>query len=86
MKKVQLKLLDKRLGDEFAFPGYATAGSAGIDLVACLDSPLTLQPGQCELIPSGMAIHISDPTLAAVAQRAVVGREMCNLADRKSVV
>ena len=66
MKKVQLKLLDKRLGDEFAFPGYATAGSAGIDLVACLDSPLTLQPGQCELIASGMAIHISDPTLAAV--------------------
>ena len=66
MQKIQLKVIDKRLGDEFAFPAYATQGSAGIDLVACLDTPLTISPGQCELIPSGIAIHIGDPSHAAV--------------------
>ncbi|HIE74858.1 MAG TPA: dUTP diphosphatase [Gammaproteobacteria bacterium] len=66
MQKIQLKIIDKRLGDEFAFPAYATQGSAGIDLVACLDTPLTISPGQCELIPSGIAIHIGDPSHAAV--------------------
>ncbi len=66
MKSIQLKILDPRLGREFPQPDYATDGSAGIDLRACLDQTLTLDPGLCELIPSGMAIHISDPELAAV--------------------
>jgi dUTP pyrophosphatase len=66
MKSIQLRILDPRLGREFPRPDYATDGSAGIDLRACLDQTLTLDPGLCELIPSGMAIHISDPELAAV--------------------
>ncbi len=66
MKSIQLRILDPRLGHEFPRPDYATDGSAGIDLRACLDQTLTLDPGLCELIPSGMAIHISDPELAAV--------------------
>ena len=63
---IQLKILDSRVNAEFALPGYATAGSAGIDLRACVDEPLTLEPGATELIPSGIAIHISDPALAAI--------------------
>jgi len=63
---IQLKILDPRLGREFPLPDYATTGSAGIDLRACLEHALTLEPGQCELIPTGMAIHIADPALAAV--------------------
>lgn len=66
MRNIQLKLLDPRLGDEFPLPAYATPGSAGLDLRACLDEPLDLQPRQTELIPSGMAIHIGTPELAAV--------------------
>ena len=66
MTRIQLKVLDPRLGKEFAFPDYATSGSAGVDLVACLDTSLAIDPGDCELIPSGLAIHISDPSLAAV--------------------
>ncbi|MES1943186.1 deoxyuridine 5'-triphosphate nucleotidohydrolase [Salinisphaera sp. PC39] len=66
MHKLQVRILDPRLGTEYPLPDYATAGSAGIDLRACLDAPLTLQPGDCELLPSGMAIHIGDPGLAAV--------------------
>lgn len=66
MQVIELKILDKRLGSEFPLPDYATEGSAGVDLRACLDEPLTLAPGQTELIPSGMAIHIGDPSLAAV--------------------
>ena len=66
MSNIKLKILDKRLGNEFGFPKYATSGSAGIDLVACLQEPLTLSPRACELIPSGIAIHIDDPELAAV--------------------
>ncbi len=66
MSNIKLKILDKRLGGEFGFPKYATSGSAGIDLVACLQEPLTLSPGGCELIPSGIAIHIDNPELAAV--------------------
>ncbi|MAF07338.1 MAG: dUTP diphosphatase [Acidiferrobacteraceae bacterium] len=66
MARIQLKVLDQRLGKEFVFPDYATSGSAGVDLVACLDTPLTVDPGQCELIPSGIAMHIADPSLAAV--------------------
>jgi dUTP pyrophosphatase len=63
---IQLKILDPRINGEFALPGYATAGSAGIDLRACVDEPLTLEPGATELIPSGIAVYISDPALAAV--------------------
>ena len=66
MTNIQLKIIDQRLGRDFAFPDYATSGSAGVDLVACLDDPLTIAPGQCELIPSGIAIHLADPSLAAV--------------------
>ena len=66
MKSIQLKILDKRLGAEFPLPAYATDGSAGLDMRACLDETLVLNPGQTELIPSGMAIHVADPTLAAV--------------------
>ncbi|MCP1727857.1 deoxyuridine 5'-triphosphate nucleotidohydrolase [Natronospira proteinivora] len=66
MQKIQLKILDERLGQEFELPHYATDGSAGMDVRACLDQALTLKPGQTELIPSGFAIHIGDPSLAAV--------------------
>ncbi|HEX2241837.1 MAG TPA: dUTP diphosphatase [Gammaproteobacteria bacterium] len=66
MSKIELKILDRRIGKEIPLPNYATAGSAGMDLRACLDVPLTLAPGQTALIPSGFAIHISDPQLAAV--------------------
>ena len=63
---IEVKILDSRLGTEFPLPTYATPGSAGIDLRACLREPLQLLPGQTELIPTGMAIHIADPGLAAV--------------------
>ena len=66
MQKIQLKILDARLGDSIELPDYATSGSAGLDLRACLDQPITLQPGETTLIPTGLAIHIDDPTLAAV--------------------
>ncbi len=65
-KKIQLKILDDRLGGEIPFPHYATAGAAGLDLRACLKKPLTLPPGETALIPTGLAIHIADPSLAAV--------------------
>jgi len=65
MHQIDVKILDSRLGDKFPLPGYATPGSAGMDLRACLDAPLKLEPGQTELIPSGIALHISDPGLAA---------------------
>jgi dUTP pyrophosphatase len=64
-RSVQLKVLDARLGREFPLPDYATPGSAGIDLRACVDEPVTLNPGETELIPSGIAIHMGDPQLAA---------------------
>lgn len=66
MHKIQYRILDARLGTDFPLPDYATAGSAGLDLRACLDAPLELMPGQTELIPTGMAIHIGDPALAAM--------------------
>lgn len=66
MKKIQLKVLDKRIGEAFPLPSYATQGSAGLDLRACLDAPLTLEPSQTTLLPTGLAIHIEDPQLAAV--------------------
>ncbi len=65
-KQIQLKILDHRLGDEFPLPGYATAGAAGMDLRAMLNTALELAPGDTHLIPSGIAIHIEDPQLAAV--------------------
>jgi dUTP pyrophosphatase len=64
--KVQFKILDERLGKQFPLPEQATEGSAGMDLRACVESSLTLMPGQTELIPTGMAIHISDPGYAAM--------------------
>lgn len=66
MKKIQLKILDPRLGKEIPLPAHATAGSAGMDLRACVDNTLTLKPGATELIPTGVAIHITDPGLAAI--------------------
>ena len=66
MKKIQLKVLDTRVGKDFPLPEYATDGSAGLDLRACIDEEITLQPGQTELVPTGLAIHIADPSLAAV--------------------
>lgn len=66
MHRLQVKILDHRLGSDFPLPQYATDGSAGMDLRAMLQEPLTLMPGQSELIPTGMAIHIGDPALAAL--------------------
>ena len=65
-RALQLRILDARIGNEFPLPAYATAGSAGLDLRACIDAPLTLQPGSAELISTGLAIHVADPALAAV--------------------
>ncbi len=65
-REVELKILDTRLGGEFPLPQYATHGSAGLDLRAMLEQPLELPPGETSLIPTGMAIHIEDPQLAAV--------------------
>jgi dUTP pyrophosphatase len=63
---LQVKVLDPRVGQEFPLPHYATPGSAGLDLRACLDAPLTIAPGETHLIPTGIAIHLDDPGLAAV--------------------
>lgn len=65
MKKIQLKVINPKMGSEIPLPSYATCGSAGLDLRACLDEPLTLEPGRTDLIPTGIAIHINDATLAA---------------------
>src|SRR4051812_44735710 len=64
MKKIEVKVLDARLREQL--PQYATEGSAGLDLRACLEAPVTLQPSQTELVPSGIAIHLDDPGLAAM--------------------
>ena len=66
MQKIQLKLLDPRLGESIALPNYATSGSAGLDLRACIDENIILAAGDTVLIPTGLAIHIDDPSLAAV--------------------
>jgi dUTP pyrophosphatase len=66
LRPLQVKLLDARLGVEFPLPRYATDGSAGLDLRAMLEEPLDLAPGAVELIPTGMAVHIADPGLAAL--------------------
>lgn len=66
MNKLQVKILDSRIGSEFPLPNYATPGSAGLDLRACLDQALNVAPGDTHLVPTGMAIHIADPTLCAM--------------------
>ena len=66
MRRVRLKVLDPKIGKEIALPRRSTDGSAGVDLRACLAEPLTLPPGESELIRTGIAIHIEDPALAAV--------------------
>ncbi|MFN2300357.1 MAG: dUTP diphosphatase [Gammaproteobacteria bacterium] len=66
MQTIKLKVLDPRVGNEFPLPAYATDGAAGMDLRACLDAPVTLGPGETTLVPTGIAIHICDPGLAAV--------------------
>lgn len=66
MPSIQIKILDPRLGRELPLPHYATPGAAGLDLRACIDAPLSLPPGATELIPTGFALHIEDPGLAAV--------------------
>lgn len=65
-RAIELKILDLRLGQEIPLPAYATDGSAGLDLRACLAEPLTVHPGETHMIPTGLALHIADPNLAAV--------------------
>lgn len=66
LRALQVRVLDPRLGREYPLPAYATAGSAGLDLRAMLDAPALLQPGDSLLLPTGLAIHLADPALAAV--------------------
>jgi len=66
MKKLRVRILDPRVGREIELPKPATAGSAGLDLRACLDAAMVLEPGQSHLVPTGIAIHLEDPGLAAV--------------------
>jgi dUTP pyrophosphatase len=66
MRSIELKILDSRVGDSIPLPHYATAGSAGLDMRACIDEPLTVNPGDTVLVPTGLAIHVADPALAAV--------------------
>jgi dUTP pyrophosphatase len=65
-RALRVRILDTRLGCEFPLPAYATGGAAGLDLRACVSAPLTLGAGEAQLIPTGMAIHLDDPALAAV--------------------
>ena len=65
-KRIQVKILDERIGNEFPLPRYETADAAGLDLRACLMEPLTIEPGQTHLVPTGISIYIGDPNLAAV--------------------
>ncbi|MBS3743832.1 MAG: dUTP diphosphatase [Wenzhouxiangellaceae bacterium] len=66
MRELEVRILDSRIGTEWPLPEYATAGSAGMDMRAMLDEPITLAPGDTALVPSGLAIHLADPGLAAV--------------------
>lgn len=66
MRAIELKILDSRLGKTVPLPNYATDGSAGLDMRACIDEPLTVNPGDTELVPTGLAIHIGSSDLAAV--------------------
>jgi dUTP pyrophosphatase len=65
-QRLQVRVLDARIGRDFPLPQYATDGSAGIDLRACVDAAIELKPGDTQLIPSGIAIYLADPTLAAI--------------------
>jgi dUTP pyrophosphatase len=65
-RTLKVRIVDARVGSEFPLPAYATDGSAGLDLRACLDAPLVLAPGKAELIPTGLAIHLDDPALTAL--------------------
>jgi dUTP pyrophosphatase len=65
-RPLKVRILDSRIGTEFPLPAYATPGSAGLDLRACLDAPLELSPGRAELLPTGLAIWVADPGFAAV--------------------
>ncbi len=66
MKKIDVKILDRRIGNEFPLPSYATIGSAGLDLRALIEQSVEIQPGETQLIPTGLSIYIADPNLAAV--------------------
>ena len=66
MHKIKLKILDSRIGKEIPLPEYATTGSAGLDLRACIDEAFEIKPGETHLVPTGIAIHIDDPAMAAV--------------------
>jgi len=66
MRTIELKILDQRLGDSIEMPHYATAGSAGLDMRACIDEPITVAPGETVLVPTGLAMHIDDAGIAAV--------------------
>ena len=66
MRSIELKILDPRVGDSVPLPQYATDGSAGLDMRACIVEPVTVAPGETVLIPTGLAIHVADPSLAAV--------------------
>ena len=65
-RRLQIRVLDPRIGREYPLPQYATSGSAGVDLRACIDAPLELKPGDTQLIPSGIAIYLQDPAYAAI--------------------
>jgi dUTP pyrophosphatase len=65
-RTLQVRILDARIGRDWPMPAYATGGSAGMDLRACIDTPLLLPPGSAELVPTGIAIYVADPGLAAV--------------------
>ena len=66
MRSIELKVLDPRVGDSIPLPHYATDGSAGLDMRACIDEALIVNPGETVLVPTGLAIHVADPALAAV--------------------
>lgn len=66
MKKLEVRILNERIGKDIPLPHYATEGSAGMDLRACIDDPLDLRPGSTELIPTGLAVHVADPGLAGI--------------------
>ena len=66
MRAIELKILDSRIGDVIPLPHYATEGSAGLDMRACIDEPLTVSPGETTMVPTGLAIHIADASVAAV--------------------
>jgi dUTP pyrophosphatase len=66
MRSIELKILDPRVGESIPLPHYATDGSAGLDMRACIDGPLTVEPGETVLVPTGLAIHVADASLAAV--------------------